>query len=100
MRESPVLCGMNVAAWMCQGFLAAVFFYSGICKAWLPEARLVRMGQTGVEGLSPGLLAALCLGAVMVLAARVHARRREFPQVAFNLTLLAMCGAVVAIRAS
>jgi uncharacterized membrane protein YphA (DoxX/SURF4 family) len=111
---------MNVALWICQGFLAVLFVFSGVTKATLPPAKLVAMGQTGVEGLPAGLVrcigiseilgaagvlipwltriepvltpvAAACLGLIMLLAANVHYRRAEVQTAAFNLGVLAVC---------
>ena len=115
----------NRALWVCQGLLALVFTFSGIVKATQPVTRIVALGQTGVEGLSPALVhfigaaelcgvlglllpqplhvlpvltpvAAACLGLVMVLAAPIHVRRREYWTSVGNLVLLALC-IVVAI---
>ena len=106
--------------WITQGFLAFVFATSGFLKGTWDRERLVRSGQTGVQGLpvplirfiaiaelcgamgvvlpwatgiAPGLtaLAAGGLGVVMCLAAVVHTRLREPKNVAINLLLLAAC---------
>jgi hypothetical protein len=111
---------VNTALWVCQIVLALTFLYSGVSKSIWPVPRLVAKGQTGVEGLPRSLVrligvcelagvvalvlpwqlgivpiltpsAALCLGIIMVLAARVHFRRREFKTVAANLSLLSLC---------
>jgi hypothetical protein len=111
---------VNTLLWACQILLALTFLFSGVSKSTLPVARLVAKGQTGVEGLPTSLVrfigvcelfgvvalvlpwhlgivpiltpaAALCLGIIMVLAARVHFRRREFKTVAANLSLLSLC---------
>jgi uncharacterized membrane protein YphA (DoxX/SURF4 family) len=110
----------DTALWIAQGVLALVFTYSGMAKATLPVPRIVAMGQTGVEGLPPALVhfigvaelcgvlglllpqplgvvpvltpvAALCLGAIMVLAAPIHVRRREYGSAGGNVVLLALC---------
>jgi uncharacterized membrane protein YphA (DoxX/SURF4 family) len=111
---------MNTALYIGQCFLALVFLYSGICKATLPEQKLVTMGQTGVEGLAapfikfigvseifgvaglllPGLLhmtpvltstAAFCLGLIMLPAAVIHYRRGEKGTSIFNIFILLLC---------
>jgi uncharacterized membrane protein YphA (DoxX/SURF4 family) len=111
---------MNTALWICQGFLGLVFLYSGICKALLPEQKLIGMGQTGVEGLAapfikfigvseilgvaglllPALLhatlvltsiAAFCLGLIMMPAAIIHYRRGEKGTSIFNIFILLLC---------
>ena len=100
--------------------LIGIFLVSGISKSHLPERILVRTGQTGVEGLprwqikaiglaeilgalglllpastgiAPGLMpvASLCLGAIMLPAAVVHFRRKEFHVIPVNLAILAAC---------
>jgi uncharacterized membrane protein YphA (DoxX/SURF4 family) len=111
---------VNALLWACQILLALTFLFSGVSKSTLPVARLVINGQTGVEGLPTTMVrfigvcellgvialvlpwqlgivpiltpaAALGLGVIMVLAARVHFRRREFKTVAANLSLLSLC---------
>jgi uncharacterized membrane protein YphA (DoxX/SURF4 family) len=111
---------MNTALWIAQLFLALVFLYSGVCKATLPEQKLVTMGQTGVEHLNAsfikfigisellgvaGLLlpwafeivpvltpvAAFCLGVIMIPAALIHYRRGEKSTVLFNSFILLLC---------
>jgi hypothetical protein len=111
---------VNTLLWACQILLALTFLFSGVSKSTLPVARLVAKGQTGVEGLPRSLVrfigvcellgvvalvvpwqlgvvpiltpaAAFCLGIIMVLAACVHFRRREFKTVAANLSLLSLC---------
>lgn len=111
---------MNVVLWICQVLLAAVFLGSGAAKSVMSKDRMMATGQTGVApfplgvirlvaacellavlgvvlpkltGIVPVLtpLAAVGLAVVMVGAALSHGSRREFPQVALNLTLLAVC---------
>ena len=111
---------MNTILWSCQVFLAIAFGYSGLCKATLSEETLVyKKGQTGVQGLSmpfirfigiaeiagafgiwlPWMLGiapvltpvtAVCFAVLMVLAARIHAKRKEPRNVATNIILLAI----------
>lgn len=100
--------------------MALLFLYSGICKAALPEQKLVRMGQTGVDGLAApfikfigvseiigvvGLLlpwalqiapwltpsAAFCLGFIMLPAFVIHYNRGERGTAVFNIFILAVC---------
>ena len=95
---------MNTFIWILQGLIAFIFLYSGINKSWLDEKTLVNKGQTGVEGLAPGLIkfigvseifgaigiilpfalniypvltaiSALCLGIIMIPAAIIHYKR-------------------------
>lgn len=111
---------MNLTIWAIQGLLALVFAASGTLKASWSVERLVNSGQTGVEGLpvplvrfiglsellgAAGLLlpratgvatvltplAAVGLGIIMVLAAIVHARRRELRNVVVNVVILSLC---------
>jgi uncharacterized membrane protein YphA (DoxX/SURF4 family) len=111
---------MNTALWISQVFLAIVFMYSGLMKSTQPERRLVETGQTGVEGLpmlfirfigisellgATGLivpwlintlpvltpLAAVCLGVIMLSAARIHYKRNEKKTVLWNIFLLLLC---------
>lgn len=115
---------MNIALWIVQGLLALVFTTSGTMKGTWDRERLVRSGQTGVQGMPLPLirfiaLAELCgalglvlpwatgiapvltpiaaggLGVIMILAAVVHTRLREPKNVATNLALLAACAFVV-----
>jgi hypothetical protein len=118
---------MNLALWIVQSLLAAVFAASGILKASWDRDDLVASGQTGVQdlstpairfiaaaelagaaglilpratGIAPALTgaAAIGLGVIMILASRVHARRGEPRNVAINLVLLALCVFVAAGR--
>jgi uncharacterized membrane protein YphA (DoxX/SURF4 family) len=111
---------MNTALWILQSIIAVLFIYSGTCKSFLPEQKLIAMGQTGVEGLSPAMLhfigiteilggialilpiwldifpfltsvAALCLSIIMVLASRVHYKRQEYKTAFMNCVLFAIC---------
>ena len=47
---------MNTLLWSCQILTAVVFLYSGINKSILSQQALVTKGQTGVTGLSAGLI--------------------------------------------
>ena len=111
---------MNTLLWVCQVLLAFVFLYSGGMKSTQSEARLVAIGQTGVEGLPMSLIrfiglaelmgvigltvptwsgvlpvvtpiAALCLGLIMPPAAVIHYRRNEMLPVALNMFILLLC---------
>ncbi|MBP9160322.1 MAG: DoxX family protein [Flavobacteriales bacterium] len=115
---------MNDVLWAFQIFLAVAFLYSGINKAVLSEAALVAKGQTGVEGLPlwairfiawseifgvVGILLpqyfyglswltammAACFAVIMVLAARIHAKRKEPKSVVLNAVIFAVCIFVV-----
>ncbi|MFJ6215140.1 DoxX family protein [Streptomyces sp. NPDC092296] len=109
---------MNIALWITQGLLAAVFLASGIMKSTQTKAKLIASGQTGVApfplpvirtvaaleiaaalgliaprltGIVPVLtpLAAVGLIAVMIGAAIAHWSLREYKQVfGVNLVLL------------
>jgi len=97
---------MNVALWIVQGLLAALFTTSGVAKATMSKEALVASGQTGVRDYSipfirfiasleilgvlglilPGLtgiapfltpLAAAGLAVIMVGAARAHSREGD-----------------------
>ena len=111
---------MNAALWILQSLMALLFIYSGICKSFLPKQKLIALGQTGVEDLSPAMIhfigiteilggialilpiwldivpvltpvAALCLSIIMILASRVHYKRHEYKTVFMNCVLFAMC---------
>ena len=115
---------MNIALWICQGILAAVFLFSGLQKSVQTKERMIASGQTGVKEYSlpfirfiatlellavVGLilpwatrtasvltpLAAAGLGIIMLGAARAHARLHEPRNVATNFVLLALCVFVV-----
>lgn len=116
---------MNTLLWILQFLAAFAFLYSGISKLSFSEQKLIAMGQTGVEGFSPGFIrligsselvgalgiilpwllgvyeiltpvAAICLAIIMPFAAIIHYRRKEFPSVAVNIFLFLVC-AVVAV---
>lgn len=110
---------MHTLLWTIQGFLAAVFVYSGIMKSSQKREKLVNIGQTGVADLSypvirfigvaeilgaigiivpaaTGILplltpvSSLCFGIIMILAIPIHYRRNEYKSVAFNVVVLLM----------
>lgn len=111
---------MNTIVWLLQAAAAVTFLYSGICKSTLSEQALVARGQTGVEGLPISLtrfigtteilgaiglilpwwlqifplltpIAAMCFAIIMILAARIHYKRREYGNVSINATLFVVC---------
>jgi hypothetical protein len=111
---------VNIALWSAQILLAVVFAASAAVKGTQSIQRTVELGMTGVVnvslatmrliavlellgvvglflpfliGIAPVLtpLAALGLGAIMVLAARIHFRLGEPGTAVGNLLLLALC---------
>jgi hypothetical protein len=111
---------MNIALWVTQVLLVVVFGYSALIKGTRSTARAVQLGMTGVvnvplplmrftaycevlgvvglivpysTGVLPILtpLAAIGLGVIMVLAARIHLGLGEPATAAGNMVLLAMC---------
>ena len=111
---------MNTTIWILQGLMAFVFMFSGINKAYFDEKTLVQKGQTGVEGLSKGLIkfigiseifgaiglvlpmllnkftflttvSAICLGLIMIPAAIIHNKRKETKNVVLNISILLIC---------
>jgi uncharacterized membrane protein YphA (DoxX/SURF4 family) len=115
---------VNMALWIVTIVLAVSFLGSGLMKQFVPKDKLVTSGQGWAADFSPanirliglveivgaiGLvlpavthiapilvpMAAIGLILVMVGAAIVHARRREVPNVAVNVVLLALAAFVV-----
>lgn len=112
--------GINIALWIAQALLGAMFIMAGAMKASQPiealaaslpwvtstPAELVRF--IGVSELLGGLglllpailrikpiltpVAALALVLVMILAAGFHASRGEFELIGMNVVLMAMAG--------
>ena len=120
---------MNIALWIVQGIVAAVFALSGSQKASRSRNALVASGQTGVQNLSvpfirfiawcelagacglvlPGLvhiaawltpLAAAGFVVIMIGAASIHSKLREPKNVAVNMILLALCASIVIGRSN
>jgi hypothetical protein len=116
---------MDIALWICQGLLAALFLVSGSAKISMSKPRLLETGQTGVApfplpviritaaceliavigliapkatGILPSLtgVAAIGLAAVMIGAIASHASLREPIPVAANVVILATCCFVAA----
>jgi uncharacterized membrane protein YphA (DoxX/SURF4 family) len=117
---------MNLVLWIIAGVLAALFGMAGLMKATQPKEKLAEnmgwvddysagtvkligiaeiLGALGLilpaafgvaEILTP--LAATGLAIIMVLAAVVHARRKETPMIAFNLVLAALAAFVAIMR--
>jgi uncharacterized membrane protein YphA (DoxX/SURF4 family) len=119
---------MNTTLWILQSLIAAVFLYSGVQKSIYSEHILVARGQTGVEGLSAGLIrfigiseilgaigiivpmlihilpilttiSATCLAVIMIPAAITHHRRHEPKNVLTNCVVFLMCVFIVYGRA-
>jgi hypothetical protein len=114
---------VNLALWIVAGLLAAVFLLAGSTKLFFARERLARapsggwaldfsvgfvktLGAVEVLGavglLLPALLdivlvplAALGLGLIMIGAATVEFRRKEFGHVLVNLTYLGLIAFVV-----
>lgn len=114
---------MNVLLWVIAVGLAAAFVIAGLLKLVQPKEKLAASGLGWVEGYSPGMvkaigaadllggiglvlpaildiapvlvpIAAAGLVIVMIGAAIVHGRRKEWPMVAANLVLLVLCAIV------
>ncbi len=115
---------MNAALWVAAGILAAVFLLAGMMKLTKTPAELVDGGQGWAGEVSPSLVktigalevlgavgvvlpglvdvatwlvpaAAAGLAVIMAGAIITHGRRREVPNVAINVVLLALAIFVV-----
>ena len=111
---------MDTILWILQALMAFTFLYSGICKSILSEKELVARGQMGVEGLPISLtrfigiaeilgaiglilpwwlnivplltpVAAICFALIMIPAARIHYKRREYRNISVNAVLFTIC---------
>lgn len=118
---------MNIFIWILQGFLAILFFYSGLMKSTKSEAELIAIGQTGVRGYSRNFIrfigitellgaagiilpwalniipmltpfTACCFAFVMVFAFRAHVQLGEGKQAAFNTLVFLVCILVAIVR--
>ncbi len=119
---------MNVALWIVAGLLAAAFLFAGFNKVLIPAQKLAKapgggwvldfspgfvkvlgvvemLGALGLilpalTGIAPVLvpLAAVGLGIIMIGAAVVEFRRREYAHVLVNLTYLALIAFVAVGR--
>ena len=107
---------MNTILWILQILLALTFVYSGIMKSTQQRERLIQIGQTGVADLSypqirligfleiigamgiilPKALhvlpiltpvTAICFAVIMIPAANIHTKRKEFKSVSLNAFL-------------
>lgn len=112
---------MNIALWIVQVLLGAMFVYAGVMKAFqyerakasLPWVKDVPRGLVtfigisellgglglvlpAITGILPWLtaLAGAGLALVMILAIGVHAARREPPAIGFNAVLLMLAAFV------
>lgn len=114
---------MDIALWVCQGLLAAIFLLSGIAKISQSRERLLAIGQTGIvsfpmpvvrftafcellgvvgillprlTGIAPVLtpLAAIGFGVVMIGAIASHLKLGEPWTALANTAILAVCGFV------
>jgi uncharacterized membrane protein YphA (DoxX/SURF4 family) len=118
---------MNIFIWVLQGITAFIFMFSGINKSVYSEKTLVSKGQTGVEGLplmlirfigiteisgATGLvlpmllniypkltgISAICLALIMIPAAVIHYKRKEFKNVIVNFAIFIACFAIAYFR--
>lgn len=114
---------MNTVLWIVAGVLAAAFLAAGLMKVLRPREQLVKSGLTWAEDFSPTMvkviggleilaaiglilpalldiapvlvpLAALGLVLMMIGAAVVHARRKEYSAMAPSLVLLVLAAFV------
>ncbi|BCB82358.1 DoxX family protein [Phytohabitans flavus] len=114
---------MNVVLWIIASLLAAAFVGAGLLKLIQPKEKLSASGLGWVDAYSPGMVkaigaldflggiglvlpafldiapvlvpvAALGLVIVMIGAAVVHGRRKEWPMVVANIVLLALAAVV------
>ncbi len=110
-----------------QGITAFIFMFSGINKSIYSEKTLVSKGQTGVENLpliliriigfseilvSLGLIlpsilnvflnltviSAICLGLIMIPAAIIHYKRKEFKTIIINVIIFIVCMSIAYFR--
>jgi hypothetical protein len=118
---------VNIALWIAQILLIVVFGYSAAVKGTQSKERTLELGMSGVvnvplpairftaltevlgivglvlpyvTGIAPILtpIAALGLGTIMILAARIHLGLHEPKTAAGNLVLLGLCLFVAAGR--
>ena len=117
---------MNIAIWIVQGILAAMFGMAGVMKSTQPIEKLAEkmpwvndfspgivrlvgiselLGAIGLivpwaTGIQPILtpIAGAALGLVMVLAAAYHLRKKEYPGIGINFVLGALSLAVAYFR--
>ncbi|HEY3872742.1 MAG TPA: DoxX family protein [Actinocrinis sp.] len=83
---------MNIALWIVQGLLAAVFLYSGTAKLTWPKERMLASGQTGV---GPIPLPVIRLTAAAELIAVVGLIMPRATGIAPSLTAAAAIGLMV-----
>ncbi len=112
---------MNIILWIVQVLLAAVFLGAGVLHGFqyerareqlkwptaVPQGLMTFIGVSEIlgavglilpalTGILPWLtpLAAAGLALMMLLASGFHAMRREYPNIAFNVILLALAAVV------
>ncbi|MBK7844503.1 MAG: DoxX family protein [Bdellovibrionales bacterium] len=118
---------MNIALWVIQGLLAAMFVMAGMMKAfqyekakeklpWVKDVSKSLVTFIGISELLGGIgliapqaagilpiltpVAAIGLSVIMLLAARFHLSRKEMPGVITNLFILALAAFVAYGRLS
>ena len=119
---------MNIALWVVQGLLAALYLGAGVMKLVRPREQMVASGNfdwakdvtdTGLKGIGAvevlgaiGLilpavldiapilvpLAAVGLAVIMAGAIITHGRRKEYPQVILNTIILVLAVVVAILR--
>jgi len=113
---------MNIALWIVQGLLAAMFVMAGLMKLFQSKEKLARLAWTARQsvgmikfiGLSEFLIglglilpqltrilliltpiAAIALCLIMVLAAIDHFKNKEMKEIGINLFVMALAAFVV-----
>src|SRR3569832_2269507 len=66
---------MNVATWIVQVILAAVFSYSGVYKGTHSKPQIVASGQTGVRWYSAGFIRFIAISELFGVAGLILPRR-------------------------
>jgi hypothetical protein len=111
---------MNLALWIAQSLVAAIFLGSGLAKLVMSKEKMAATGQTGVASLPLGFVrfiaccellgavglvlpialskdrfltqfAAMGLAILMVGAAGIHFRLQERKPIVVNVALFALC---------
>ena len=117
---------MNTTIWILQGLLAAIFLIAGFYKVITPKVKLEKnmlwakdyteetikfiglsemLGAFGVIlplalGIYPILtpIAAFALAVIMLLATRIHTHRKEYKEIALNMTIIVIAFLVAIFR--
>lgn len=82
---------VNVALWVAQLLLAAVFLASGVVKSTWPKDRLIASGQTGVAPFPPAVIRLTAASELVAVVGLIAPRMSGIAPVLTPLAAVGLC---------